>query len=174
MFQEVDAILKSCEQADLHINPPRPEPPQDSLSQAEGIHGKDQNGEHEEAPLRVEASDVDESVRIEMLEMALDMQKTAMQETLHMHKIAMQETLAERMKALYERDCTIRTQCFHIVALDQSLQEQAQEKKRLDQLIADQRNQLEVFTSRDWQSLSGVRKKRKLDELIDTNHNWDV
>lgn len=155
--------MKSCEQMDLPTNPPSSKSPEDLLSQAEWNNGKGQNDEHKEPPLRCETSDDDKAICIEILKMELDMHKQAMIE-LDMHKKAMKETLAERMNSLCERDCTIKTQCFLIATLDQSVQELLKERTNSNQQIADLRNQLVAFTSRDWQSSSGTRKKRKLSE----------
>ncbi|KAH7113530.1 hypothetical protein EDB81DRAFT_669992 [Dactylonectria macrodidyma] len=144
MPQEVDDFLKSCEQVDLPINPPRSKFFQDLFPQTERNNDKGQSDEHKDCPL---------AFKTKWLEEELDA-----------HKQAMKEHLVERMKSLYERDCTIKTQCFHIVALDQSVQELVEERTNLIQQITDLRNQLEAFTSRDWQSLSGTKKKRKLSE----------
>ncbi|KAH6972679.1 hypothetical protein EDB80DRAFT_693476 [Ilyonectria destructans] len=153
MSLEVNAIIEPCEQMDLPIHPPRSRFFQDLFPQAEMNDGNGRNDKRKNSMLEIESSDDDQETRIGILEMQLDS-----------HKRAMAEILTGRMNQLYERDCTIKTPRFHIVALDQSVQELEKENLRLNNHVSDLRNQLEAFTIRDWQSSSGTRKKRKLDE----------
>lgn len=87
----------------------------------------------------------EQSIRIDTLEVELDQHKEAM---------------IEKLKELRERDMTIKTQCFHIVSVYESLQKVMEEKMELNSVIAELYQQLEAYTKHDWQS-SRLSKRRR-------------
>jgi chromosome segregation ATPase len=62
---------------------------------------------------------------------------------------------------LQERDATIEAQCFHIGALYCNVSRLTNEKEKATETVASLQNQLKDLQEQDWQTHSGVRKKRK-------------
>ncbi|KAI5455659.1 hypothetical protein BGZ63DRAFT_497166 [Mariannaea sp. PMI_226] len=86
-------------------------------------------------------------IRIALLEVEIDQHK---------------ETLIHKTQQLHERDCTIKAQSFHVATMHQTIAELVQERTRLGDTITDLQRQLGAFTSQDWQSHNGSKKKRRL------------
>ncbi|EEU38597.1 uncharacterized protein NECHADRAFT_88474 [Fusarium vanettenii 77-13-4] len=83
----------------------------------------------------------EQEIQIDILELELDQHK---------------ELLREKIHQLNERDATIKTQCFHIVALHHDVHRLTEEKERLDIMAMNLRNQLKEFERQDWQMLNTV------------------
>ena len=113
------------------------------------VHDPSQPKALEDASLLMQAEmkASDQEIRIDILEFELDQHKDAM---------------AEQVRHIAERDCTIKTQCFHIVSLHQKVRELQDEVAIQHQSMQDLRRQLSMFTEEDWQVNSGISKKRKL------------
>ncbi|KAG8664466.1 hypothetical protein FPOAC2_13436 [Fusarium poae] len=62
---------------------------------------------------------------------------------------------------LQERDATIEAQRFHIGALYCNISHLTNEKEKLTETVASMQNQLKDIQEQDWQTHSGLRKKRK-------------
>jgi hypothetical protein len=151
MTSEINDNSRFHEHKGSPIHPPRSKLFRDLFPQV----GNNQNSNHQNGGggTRTGSGGCDDEpeICIELLKMDLDQ-----------HKQALIDTLADRAQQLYERDCTIKTQCFHIVTMNQTIEELMKERSRLDETVTDLRKQFEVLASHDWQCDSGIKKKRKL------------
>lgn len=118
----------------------------------ESLFGREaQRQRAEQAPLITKAIDHSEEmdIRVDMLKAEVDQHKQA---------------LIEKLVMIQERDTTIETQCFHILSLYQSLQEETRKTSELQQIKKDLETQLGAIAKQDWQLNSGRPKKRKLSD----------
>ncbi|KAH6868997.1 hypothetical protein B0T10DRAFT_467516 [Thelonectria olida] len=151
MTSETNDISRLHEQKGSPIHPPRSKLFRDLFPQVGNNQSSNHQNEDDETRTGSGGCGDELEICIELLNMDLDQ-----------HKQALIDTLADRAQQLYERDCTIKTQCLHIVTMNQTIEELMRERSWLNETVTDLRRKFEVLASHDWQCRSGIKKKRKL------------
>ncbi|KAJ3454301.1 hypothetical protein MRS44_018195 [Fusarium solani] len=129
------STLHCCEENTTLVGPRQTQSSETPFPQAAG-NSKPRQDLSIDSSSQIERKFDEQEIQIDILELELDQHK---------------ELLREKIHQLNERDATIKTQCFLIVALHHDVRRLTEEKGRLDAMAMNLRNQLKEFEKQDWQ-----------------------